>query len=346
MDTIQIDDILLNILNYLNIDDIWSFFIVNHYINDKIYKFYQNKHIILYNMPLFRPCDNISTYLCHYKSYISGKNFPDEPLWLFNEINDPKYVKIDNKYTQIKNIDYIIGKSKFLTMKSENIIFQKGSYWGKFNNQQKYLIWCAIKNIHPEIKLDISLLSYDMKVFLAEIYYHYQYSFVRYYLEIYNIYNSNMEDWTPQNRKLINAKCTSKFEIERSLQFYREFHFYYGYQNASDKDLYYQNYFVSFMLFNEANGNIENNFKKSLIENQGKRLFYMNKFLNLNITSDIIEIIEKNINFLIKIVQNIDDLDIFKINNLKTTNINYLEHIIVNYSEHIIVNYPNDTNYK
>jgi hypothetical protein len=80
MNILQINEIYLTILKYLDIDSIWSLLNINIFSNNKITKYYENNDIIFYDMPLFRSCNNISKYLTHYKSYISGTNFPDEPL--------------------------------------------------------------------------------------------------------------------------------------------------------------------------------------------------------------------------------------------------------------------------
>jgi len=330
MDILQIDEILLKILSYLDIDSIWSLLLINKFSNNKIFKYYQSNDIVFNDMPLFRSCNNISTYITHYKSYISGENFSDEPLWLFDNKDDPIYIEINSKYVISENIN--INKPKFLTglVKDKDIAFKGGLYhWSKLNNRQKYLVWCAIKNIHPELKLDKLLVSEDMITLLSEMYYHYQYSFVRYYLEIYGINKCS----------LLDAKCTAGFEIERELQFYREFHFYWGYQNADDKDRCYQNYFDSFMMTDKYNGNIEKNFRVSLMNQNNfdsaqKHLFYPKKFDNLDPCLDKLEMMKVKINFLIEAVKEIDQLDITNTINLKTSNINYLEHMIINYTNH------------
>jgi hypothetical protein len=169
-------------------------------------------------MPLFRSCNDISLYLKHHKSFIYGKDFPDEPLWLFDSIDDPKYISSNYKYIKLENGRF--DKPKFFTYSTTyKFIPFKGALfrWKKLNDNQKYLVWCAITGTHPEIPLNkhIGIYSGDLAVLLSELYWHYQKNFVRYYLEIYCIDTCD----------LINSKCIAYSEIKVELKRYREHHF-------------------------------------------------------------------------------------------------------------------------
>jgi len=335
MDVLQIDEILLNIFSHLYLDDILKFFIVNNCIYNKINDLYQNKKLILSDMPLFRSCNDITTYLLHYKSFISGENFPNEPLWLFNDINDPKYIQIDNKYTKLENMRF--DKPKFFYyITSYKFITFKGTlyHWNKLNNNQKYLIWCAITNYHPEIKLDKSLINGDLAILLSELYWHYDKSFVRYYLEIYSIDNCD----------LINAKCIAKSEINGELERYRGCHFLQEFKNISNKlTLFkYCEYYLELYNFPKSGYCNEISFRNHLLNIQyynREADFYSFKNLNLNSHNILNEI-----NILNNIVNEMNDFMITKTNNLKTNNINYLTHMSINYDESTIRNNNENVN--
>lgn len=110
MDILQIDEIFLTILKYLDIEDIWSLLNINTFSNNKITKYYENKDIVFNDMPLFRSCNNISKYLVHYKSFNLGENFPDEPLWLFNNKNNGQFIETENGYIKLENVKFLRPK--------------------------------------------------------------------------------------------------------------------------------------------------------------------------------------------------------------------------------------------
>ena len=169
MEILQIDVILLKILNEADIEFIYNLLVINKHLNNKIFKYYQEGGITLNDMPLFRSCNSITTYFKHYKSYISGKDFPCNPLWLFDKETDGKYIGIDSKYIKLENIKF--DKPKFFNY----VAFKGGLYhWENLNNKQKYLAWCAIKGLHPEIRLSKDIVCSDLTVLLSEIYWHYE----------------------------------------------------------------------------------------------------------------------------------------------------------------------------
>jgi hypothetical protein len=319
MDILQINEIYLTILKYLDIDSIWSLLNINIFSNNKITEYYENNDIIFYDMPLFRSCNNISKYLTHYKSFNSGTNFPDEPLWLFNNKNNGYFTEIDNKYIKSENIRF--ERPKFFNYFTPYVFlkFEKAFiHWKRLNNQQKYLIWCAIKGFHPELLLNKTLISEDMATLLSEIYWHYTNNFVRQYLEIYCIDTCD----------LINSKCIASTEIKSELEHYRGSHFLFGYNIVHDKQAYYTNYF-NLCGFKENEGHREGHFRFALlhiIKNGHPNI--IKSFVNLKVTSDILE---EKISVLNKMIDEIDDFEITHTYNLKTTNINYLDHMSINY---------------
>lgn len=323
MNILQIDEILLKVLKFLDIDSIWSFLLINNPINNKISKYYENNDIIFNDIPLFRPCNNISKYLTHYKSFVSGENFPEEPLWLFNCIDDPKYIEDDGKYIKLENGRF--DKPKFFTyFTSYQFLPFKGRlhHWKILNKEQKYLAWCAIKNFHPEILLTKTLISHDLAVLLSELYWYYQKSFVRFYLEIYCIDNCD----------LINSKCIAKGEIEAELERYRGHHFLRGFKITENKSTYWEYYFKLYN-FPTTGYRRENNFRFQLLNVISyDKAANIRSFENLNVDSDLLL---KEIDILINLLEEIDEFTITKTSNLKTNNINYLDHMSINYTENL-----------
>ena len=324
MEILQIDIILLKILDGADIEFIYNLLFTNKHINNKIFKYYKEGGIILNDMPLFRGCNNISIYLNHYKSYVSGKDFSDNPLWLFNNEGDCKYIEIDDKYVKIENVRF--DKPKFFNYVTtyEFMPFKGGLYhWGKLNEKQKYLAWCAIKGFHPEIKLNKDLVCSDLAVLISEIYWHYRQSFSRCYLEIYNIDNCD----------LINAKCIASNEIKRELSFCRSTHFLEGYEKALDKKVYCDDYF-NLCEFSMTKSSKENDFRLNLLNIMS---FNDNKSNSLQIPSSLCKNFNLNIDFLLKeivllknIIDEIDEFTITKTDDLRTYNINYLTHMTKN----------------
>jgi len=320
MNILQIDTILLKIIYYVDIDDLTALLITNKHLNEKISKYYKNGEIILHDVPLFRTCDNISTYLKHYKSFIFGKDFPDEPLWLFDSETDGKFVEINNKYVKLENVRFVRPRFCNYVSNYEYVPFKGGLYyWSKLNKVQKYLIWCAITGYHPEILLKKMLTTNESFIdLLSELSWHYQKSFVRYYLEIYCI----------DTRGLINAKCIAYSEIKVELKRYREHHFLQEYVTSSDKKLYLDSYF-DWCDYKKDKTFRENIFKLQLLNLVADNgLDSVSSFENLNINS---ENLLKEIKILDNILDEIDELDITKTNNLKTSNLNYIDHMSINY---------------
>jgi hypothetical protein len=320
MDILEIDVILLNILNDVDLEFIYDLLLTNKHLNEKITKYYKNGEIVFSYMPLFRPCNNITTYLKHYKSYISGKDFPDEPLWIFENETDCKYVECDNKYIELENVRF--EKPKFFNYFTSYkfLPFKGGLYhWKKLTDQQKYLVWCAISGTHPEIKLDKTLMRSDnLAILLSEIYWHYQKSFVRFYLEIYCIDTCD----------LLNAKCIASNELISELEHYRGNHFIEGYKNAPDKKIYIDYYF-DLCHFSKTEDCKLNHFRfKLLYMVADNNLNQVKHYENLHIDS---ETLLKEIIILDNITDEINEFEIIKINNLKTYNINYLDHMSINY---------------
>ena len=291
---------------------------VSEFTRNEIIKYYKNGEFVLNDMPLFRSCNDISLYLKHYKSYISGEDFSDEPLWLFNSIDDPKYEQSNYKYIKLEN--YKFDRPRFFNYITsyQFIEFRNGlHHWKKLNNQQKYLVWCAITGIHPEIRLSKKLICEDLAVLLSEIYWHYTQSFSRYYLGIYCIDTCD----------LMNAKCIAFQEIKNEMEHFIGTQFLEGYMNTFDKETYHDNYF--FDAFWRPNGVNETLiFKYNLrdtVKNGG--LANLKSFKKLNST----KIIDSEISLLNDIIKEINEFTITKTNNLKTSNLNYINHMSINY---------------
>ena len=62
MDILEIDEILINILDDVDVEFIYNSLLTNKLLTEKICKYYKNGEITLNDMPLFRSCNNISTY--------------------------------------------------------------------------------------------------------------------------------------------------------------------------------------------------------------------------------------------------------------------------------------------
>src|SRR5579885_2110121 len=98
MDFLFNQDILTNILYYLDIKDVEMLLKIN---KNSIIEHYRICGIHFTIMPIFVPCYDIVLYLKHYHSYISGTDFPEEPLWLFRNKEDGKF---NEKYQKLDNI--------------------------------------------------------------------------------------------------------------------------------------------------------------------------------------------------------------------------------------------------
>lgn len=336
MDLFLIDEILDKILYYADIQYAFYLLNTNTKIKNKIQKHYETHLITFTDMPLFRSCTNILMYLQHYNSYMIGKNFPDEPLWLFYNIHDCKYVVSHNMYKKLENIRYNHIKffSYITTYKFGSFI--NGFYhWKRLNNNQKYVVWCCIRGIHPEIKLDKSLCHRDASILISEMYWHYQNSFSRSYMEIYLIDNCD----------LMNAKCIANNEILGQLEYYRINHFkikliLYKESKCVDKNSIDVSIFVrdyckqyNFDIDNHVL-HIENNFRLFLRRGLRNNIDFELSFspykenMNINYLSD-------EISLLTDILNNINEFDITKTKNLRTNNIDYLLHMVANYEDNI-----------
>ena len=326
MEIFQIDTILLNILYDSKLQFVCNLLQINKHVYEKIYKYYKNGEIVFDAMPLFKSCNNISTYLKHYKSYLSGKNFPDNPLWLFEKETDCKCIDINGKYIKLENMRF--DRPRFLNYFSnyEYIPFRGGLYyWNKLNDEQKYLIWCTIKGHHPEIQLSKMLIRSDNFIdLLSEIKWHYQKNFVQYYLEFYSI---DIGD-------LMKVKSIAKNEIEVELEYYKGNHFLQEFKNSPDKTIYLEHYFVMSKNLRENKFQVE--LLDIIIDMKNGGLSNIRAFENINLTSDLLL---KEINLLTNILNEIDEFTITKTNNLTTYNINYLTHMSENYKNSENVNF-------
>lgn len=306
------DDILANILYYTDIKTVEELLKVNR---AAVIKHYQTYGVNLNVMPIFAPCNNIIKYIDHHRSYISGTNFPEQPLWLFRTKEDGKF---DHKHQKIDNIRFERPKFYNYTTPYQYIKFDNSiDCWQKLTNQQKYLFWCAITNTHPEIKLDKTLCSPHLDTLIHEAYWHYPQSFVRYYIDIYLI----------ATYELINAKFIAKKEIERELNFLTSSRvktiFDVAEKNHSkeikEEFIKLKNHPQLAFIF--GNYNIDNCLDMIKIFYNGKILDFSNEQYILD-ESEILR----------NIMEEIDELEIIKTNNLKTSNLNYIFHMEANYN--------------
>jgi hypothetical protein len=141
-------DILDNLLYYFDVNDVIILLKTSKSIKTAIIKYYQIHGVNFTNMPIFIPCNDILLYLQHYHSYINGNNFPEEPLWLFRNKEDGKFIKKDNRYIKLNNIRF--ERPKFFTYITDyqSIEFINAlDCWKQLNQQQRYLIWCQNRSL-------------------------------------------------------------------------------------------------------------------------------------------------------------------------------------------------------
>lgn len=311
MNILNSDDILHNILYYTDFKTIEELLKID---KNNIVKHYQIYGINLNMMPIFVPCHDIVLYIEHYHSYISGTNFPDQPLWLFRSKED---VKFNSRYQKIDNIRF--DRPNFygyITSYQRMEFYNSIDCWKQLSTQQKYLFWCAITGTHPEIKLDKTLCSPYLDGLISESYWHYPQSFVRYYLDIYLIDTCDLR----------NAKCIASGEIEKELKFLTSSRVN-NLFNVAEKehleemkeefDKLKNHPQMEFILSNHKINNYQDMMK----------LFYHGKILDFSNEQYILD--ESKI--LRNIIKEIKELEIIKTTNLKTSNLNYLFHIEANY---------------
>lgn len=312
MDIFTIPEIMIFILDFIDIRDIFYLFNTNMNLKEIISNIYVSSQIDFEYMPSFRKCETISIYFHHYNSFITGKNFPDEPSWLFDKGNDCKFIIQDTniiKYKKIDNIRYDRQRFRRYITSYNFLPFQNALYhWKYLTPTQKYVIWCAIRGYHPEIKLDKSLCDSHTPTLIHEIFWHYDNSFSRQYLEIYLIDNCD----------LINSKCIGKSEIDAELEFMLKYPQYLKLVPYSQALKYYHYTHTAYRrdilkLDQILEGLI---LKPDLLPDQ-----ILNK-----------DYILKEIEKLNVILTEIKQFNITRTGNLNTGNINYLEHMISNYT--------------
>ena len=155
-------------------------------VNKEFKEIIGNLNIKMALMPAFRNYQ-LSEYFDHYRSFITGEYFQDQPIWLFQDKSDPYGISIDGRYVRQ---DYTINDRQFIEydINYQFIPFQTTSvHWANLNKEQRYIVWAAIRGVHPEIRLEKCFKSDDLLVMLHEVYRHYLFSFSRQYLEIYYI---------------------------------------------------------------------------------------------------------------------------------------------------------------
>lgn len=331
MEFLNNEDLLTNILYYLDIKDIEILLTVTPTI---ITKYYQNNGIHLTLMPIFTPCHDIVLYLKHYHSFISGSNFPDQPLWLFSG----------------KMIRNYFDRPAFLTYHTNyqyNEFIDATTHWKRLTEQQKYLFWCAITGTHPEIDLKKELGCPDLVILISKAYWYYPHSFVRYYLEIYFVGDDNL--W--------NVKRIAQSEIEAELKIYSGETFYTSNNLIDIFDSVSQERFAELfeneqinMFMNTFGINNKEDIVKMLrkitskdLENamnnmQNVQGVMLPGFDNIEMIGDIYknktypqQTNEQEIEALKIVIKEIEELEIERPFDLKTTNVNYHRHMKTNY---------------
>lgn len=304
------EDILHNILHYTDIKTIEELLKINR---NAIIKCYHNYGINLNTMPIFVPCNDIELYLEHYHSYLSGTNFPEQPLWLFRTKEDGKFLCQNSKLIEFNNIRFerplfLLYKPTFVYIKFIDSI----EHWQKLNQQQKYLVWCAITGTHPEIKLDKNLGCDDMSVLISEAYWHYPQSFSRYYLDVYFINEYN----------LLQAKFVASEEIRHESKILTKTGFNNGWIiSLTEEDL-------NEML--KSNPEIAEKFQKVGVNNfEDYNKFYDCQSYQI-FDKDYFMLDYKNLN---EIWQEMKDFNIEWTGNIKSSNLNYIFHMDINYGD-------------
>lgn len=173
----DINDLFVKLLSYCELEEIETLYGIDDYFKLRI-----NCNLInLEFMPIFRECNDFMLYKQHHQSFISGTNFPEEPLWIFDYENDCSFKLEDNKYNKIKCNKY----NRDIGHPHKIPEFKGGLYhWKLLNDEQKLLIWDSIHVKSPD-NMTKEHRSDDIVTLLHEMFWHYSYSYVRQYLEIY-----------------------------------------------------------------------------------------------------------------------------------------------------------------
>ena len=144
-------------------------------------------------MPIFRKCNDFGLYLEHYNSWTNGDNFPiEQPLWLYEDVLCPNFCFRDGGYHLIpKIISYSEHKIDGKTPPKCSSGYE---HYLVLSDEEKYLLWCGIRNKFPEIKMVKERYpnKNDVVALLSESYWHYSYSFVARYLELFLHTNNNL----------------------------------------------------------------------------------------------------------------------------------------------------------
>ncbi len=173
------DDTFIKILNHCEYNDIKSLYLTSNHLRSWI-----NFNLLdLEFMPVFRNCNNFEIYNKHYQSFNTGTNFPEEPLWIFENVNDCTYKLEDNKYKKSKSHKY--DRSGHYVTSYKFLEFNSGLFhWKLLDNEQKHIIWSVIKIQAPE-EINKQHSTEDIVTLLREMFWHYPYSHSRQYSEIY-----------------------------------------------------------------------------------------------------------------------------------------------------------------
>lgn len=340
-------NILNNILYYLDLNDIIILLGTNKMMRMVIIKHYEIFQVNLDIMPIFTPCHDILLYRQHYHSYITGTNFPDKPLWLFCNKDDGKFIVENNRYKKVDNVRF--DRPTFLTLSYNNQQFIDSlEHWQQLNQQQKYIVWCAITGTHPEILLDTSLRSSHLSALISEAYWHYPQSFARYYLDIYFI----------DNIGLITVKERARNEIKTELKIHNGERYYTTNKFTEKLNNIPQEAFEAMLNSNEqlkihfamAGIKTPHDMLKMYdgIDQEGLKESYSNNEMVDNIknqfgcqhvsSDDIINQLSQTFTVILneseilqKIIDEIENFDITCSYNLTTTNTNYFAHMKVNH---------------
>lgn len=211
-------DLLFHVVARLQLKDIFSLLQLNNEIKLCVIKHYEQHQINLFDMPIFNKCNDILLYLQHYNSFMMGKSFPDQPLWLFKNVTDDKFIYKNDKYQKVKTLRDKTSKYENNYNKDYRCLNFVDAYhhWNHLDEKQKYIVWCALTGTHPEIRLNIILNElYDNNcgalqkmmftgkseeqknykhahVIISEAYWYYPHTFSRYYLDVFLAGNNTL----------------------------------------------------------------------------------------------------------------------------------------------------------
>lgn len=334
------EDISGNILHYFDPKDITSLLTLNKNIGEAIIKYYQLNGINRNDMPIFINCNNIIEYLQHYRSYITGCNFPKQPLWLFRSED----IKFNHKMEKFINIQF--EREVFLTINHEPPDFTDSiAHWQQLNGEEKYLFWCCVTGTHPEINLNSKSVS--LSALISKAYWHYPQSFVRHYLDVYF---TGKYDLT-ESKKIAKREIEAELKMHNGEQFYTTNKLTNIFNNMTENDF-------NNMLTNNPQAahictimgvnNLEN-FLSIIRKINFDQVIDNDKLENIKNTMGLENIETKDImnqyksekftvpfnesEMLKKILLEIEELEIENIILLKTTNKNYLTHMEKNYGK-------------